>query len=187
MESHGPIASPSDTSTATVALRAFSKTIATTYVGLGLFGLTLLIVTLYKIIRALVSGLPFRVIPGVALVSLGIGFMYVIWALHQRRNWARYTAVSFWLLCLAWSAFAIVRNGLHPEPATGYFEYSNADQLAGARLAALAIPYVMAILESTAIYCLLRKVSVVNQFKSLGQTSSEILKDSGGGTTARPS
>jgi hypothetical protein len=77
------------------------------------------------------------------------------------------SAVSFWLLCLIWTAFTIVRNGLHPQPAPGPLQYSNAEQLAGARFLALLIPYLMAILESTAMYCLLRKANVVNQFKSL--------------------
>jgi len=112
-------------------------------------------------------------ISGAVLLSLGIGFMYVMLALHQRRNWARHAAVSFWLLCLIWTAFTIVRNGLHPQPAPGPLQYSNAEQLAGARFAALAIPYFMAIVESAAMYCLLRKANVVNQFKRPGQKHFE--------------
>jgi hypothetical protein len=92
-------------------------------------------------------------------------------ALHQRRNWARLAAVSFWLLCLIWTAFTIARNGLHPQPASGPLQYSNAEQLAGARFASLVIPYFMAVLESTATYCLLRKANVVNQFKRPDQKS----------------
>jgi hypothetical protein len=170
MESHGTTASSSATSTTTIAVRAFSKTIAVTYVGLGLFGLILLITSLYDLHLAVVSRLPLLLITCVVLLSLGIAFMYVILALHQRRNWARHAAVSFWLVCLIWTAFTIVRNGLHPQPAPGPLQYSNAEQLAGARFAALVTPYFMAILESTAIYCLLRKANVVNQFKRPRQT-----------------
>jgi len=143
MESHGPTASSSVASTTTIAVRvrAFSKTIAVTYVGLGLFGLILLITSLYDLRQAVVSRLPLLLIPCAVLLSLGIGFMYVMLALHQRRNWARHAAVSFWLLCLIWTAFTIVRNGLHPQPAPGPLQYSNADQLAGARFAALVTPY----------------------------------------------
>jgi hypothetical protein len=170
MESHGPAASSSVASTTTIAVRAFSKTIAVTYVGLGLFGLLLLLTSLYDLRQAVVSRLPLLLIPCAVLLSLGIGFLYVMLALHQRRNWARHAAVSFWLLCLIWTAFTIVRNGLHPQPAPGPFQYSNAEQLAGARFAALVTPYCLAILESTAMYCLLRKANVVNQFKRPGQT-----------------
>ncbi len=169
MESHGPPASSSVASTTTIAVRAFSKTIAVTYVGLGVFGLILLITSLYDLHLAVVSRLPLLLIPCTVLLSLVIGFMYVMLALHQRRNWARYAAGSFWLLCLIWTAFTIVRNGLHPQPAPGPLQYSNAEQLAGARFAALVIPYFMALLESTATYCLLRKANVVNQFKRPGQ------------------
>jgi hypothetical protein len=170
MESQDLTASLSVAPTTTIAVRAFSKTIAVTYVGLGLFGLIFLITSLYDLQQAVVSRLPLLLIPCAVLLSLVIGFMYVMLALHQRRNWARYAAVSFWLLCLIWTAFAIVRNGLHPEPAPGPFQYSNADQLAGAHFAALVIPYFMALLESTATYCLLRKANIVNQFKRPGQT-----------------
>jgi hypothetical protein len=168
MESHGPTASSSVASTTTIAVRAFSKTIAVTYVGLGLFGLILLITSLYDLRQAVVSRLPLLLIPCAVLLSLGVGFIYVMLALHQRRNWARHVAVSFWLLCLIWTAYTIVRNGLHPQPAPGPLQYSNAEQLAGARFAALVIPYFMAILESTAMYCLLRKANVVNQFMRPG-------------------
>jgi hypothetical protein len=140
MESHGTTASSSATSTTTIAVRAFSKTIAVTYVGLGLFGLILLITSLYDLHLAVVSRLPLLLITCVVLLSLGIAFMYVILALHQRRNWARHAAVSFWLVCLIWTAFTIVRNGLHPQPAPGPLQYSNAEQLAGARFAALGPP-----------------------------------------------
>jgi hypothetical protein len=170
MESHGPTASSSVASTTTIAVRAFSKTIAVTYVGLGLFGLILLITSQFYLYRAVVSRLPLLLIPYAVLLSFGIGFILVILALHQRRNWARHAAVSFWLLCLIWTAVTIVRNGLHPEPTPGPLQYSNAQQLAGARLSALVTPYFMAILELTAVYCLLRKANVVNQFKRPGQT-----------------
>jgi hypothetical protein len=99
-----------------------------TYVGLGLFGLILLIMSLYDLHQAVVSRLPLLLISCAVLLSLGIGFMYVMLALHQRRNWARHAAVSFWLLCLIWTAFTIVRNGLHPQPAPGPLQYSNAEQ-----------------------------------------------------------
>jgi hypothetical protein len=169
MESGGPTASTSVASTTTIAVRAFSKTIAVTYVGLGLFGLIQLITSVYDLYQAVVSRLPLLLISCAVLLSLGIGFMYVILALHQRRNWARHAAVSFWLICLIWTAFTIVRNGLHPRPAPGPLEYTNAEQLAGARSAALVTPYFLAILESTAMYCLLRKANVVNQFKGLAK------------------
>lgn len=165
MESHDLTASSSAASTSTVAVRAFSKTIAVTYVGFGLFGLILLIASLNDLHRAVASRLPVFLIPWAVLVSMLFGFIYLMSALYQRRNWARYAAVSFWLLCLVWTAITIVRHGLHPEPAPGPFQYSNADQLAGARFTALVTPYFLAILESTATYCLLRKASVVNQFK----------------------
>ena len=168
MESHSPTASSSVVSTTTIAVRGFSKTIAVTYVGLGLFGLILLITSLIDLYRAVLSRLPLLLIPCAVLLSLGVGFIYVMLALHQRRNWARHAAVSFWLLCLIWTAYTIVRNGLHPQPAPGPLQYSNAEQLAGARFAALVIPYVMAVLESTAMYCLLRKANVVNQFMRRG-------------------
>ena len=170
MEGHGPSTSSSVASTPTIAVRAFSKTIAVTYVGLGLFGLISLIASLYDLHQAVVLRLPLLLIPCAVLLSLGIGFMYVMLALHQRRNWARHAAVSFWLLCLIWTAFTIVRNGLHPEPPPGPLQYSNAAQLAGARFSALVTPYFMAILESTAAYFLLTKANVVNQFKRPGQT-----------------
>jgi magnesium-transporting ATPase (P-type) len=161
--------SSSVTSTNTIAVKAFSKTIAVTYVGLGFFGLIFLIASLVNIRRAVLSRSPLLWMLCAVLFGLGIGLIYVILALRQRRNWARHAALWFWLLCLIWTAFTIVQHGLHPEPAPGPFQYSNADQLAGARLAALVTPYLMAILELTAIYCFLRKANVVNQFKRLGQ------------------
>jgi len=170
MEGHGPSTSSSVASTTTIAVRAFSKTIAVTYVGLGLFGLISLIASLNVLYKAVALQLPWLLIRCAVLFSLGIGFMYVILALHQRRNWARHAAVSFWLLCLIWTAFTIVRNGLHPEPPPGPLQYSNAAQLAGARFSTLVTPYFMAILESTAAYFLLTKANVVNQFKRPGQT-----------------
>jgi hypothetical protein len=142
-----------------------------TYVGLGLFCLIFLITSLYDLRQALVSRLPLLFIPCAALLNLGIGFIYVIFALHRRRQWARYAAISFWVICLIWTAFTIIRNGLHPQPATGPLQYSNADQLAGARFASLVTPYFVAALESTAIYCLLRRANVVNQFKGPAKQS----------------
>ena len=136
--------------------------------GLGLFCLILLITSLYDLHQAVVSRLPLLLIPCAVLLILGGGFIYVILALHQRRNWARHAAAAFWLLCLIWTAYTIVRNGPHPQPAPGPLQYSNADQVAGARFATLVTPYLMAILESTTIYCLLRKASVVNQFMGPG-------------------
>lgn len=168
MESYGSAESSSAASTTTIAVRTFSKSIAVTYVGLGFFGLTLLITGLYDLRQAVASRLSLLLIPCAVLLHLGIGFMYVIFALHHRRNWARHIAVSFWMLCLIWTAFTIVRNGLHPEPARGPLQYSNAEQVAGARFAALVAPYFMAMLESAAMYCLLRKPNVVSQFRSPG-------------------
>jgi hypothetical protein len=127
MESYGPVASSSVVSTTTIAVRAFSKTIAVTYVGLGFFCLILLATSLYDLYQAVVSRLPLLLIPCAVLIGLGIGFMYVMLALHQRRNWARHAAVSFWLLCLIWTASKIVRNGLHPQPPPGPLQYSNAE------------------------------------------------------------
>lgn len=173
MESQGQTASASIAST-TLAARAFSKTIAVTYVGLVFFALIFLIASLYDLYQAVVSRLPLPLILCAVLLSLAIGFVYVMWALHQRRKWARHAAASFWLLCLIWTAFTIVRNGLHPQPARGPLQYSNADQLAGARFAALVTPYFMAALESTAIYCLLRNTKVVNQFKRPDQTDLRV-------------
>jgi len=152
-----------------IAVKAFSKTIAATYVALGFFGFIFLVTSLYELHLVVVSGQPLLLIRCAVLSSLGIGFMCVILALHERRNWAPYAAVSFWTLCLIWTAFTMMRNGLHPEPTPGPFEYSNPQQLAGARFAALTMPFVIAILESSAIYCLLRKANVVNQFKRSGQ------------------
>src|SRR5882724_2706947 len=129
MENHGPAASSSLASTTATAVRSFSKTIAVTYLGLGLFGLILLIGSVYDLRQAVVSRSPLLLIPCAVFLCLVLGFMYVMLALHQRRNWARYTAVSFWLLCLVWTAFTIVRNGFHPQPAPGPLQYSNADQV----------------------------------------------------------
>jgi hypothetical protein len=170
MERQCPTASSGVASTTTIAVRAFSKTIAVTYVGLGLFGLILLIASLIGLRQVAVSRNLLLLIPCAVLLGLGVGFMYVILALYRRRNWARHAAVSFWLLCLIWTTFSIVRNGPHPEPAPGPLVYSNAEQLAGARFAALVVPYFMAIVESTAMYCLLRKTNVVNQFEKPRQT-----------------
>jgi len=52
MEGHGPSTSSSVASTPTIAVRAFSKTIAVTYVGLGLFGLISLIASLNVLYKA---------------------------------------------------------------------------------------------------------------------------------------
>jgi hypothetical protein len=166
MESHGPTAS---NAASTITVRAFSKTVAVTYIGLGLFGLVFLINSLLNLRETLVSRSPLFLIRFAVLLILAGGLMYVMLALHQRRNWARNASVLFWLLCLIWSASAIVRNGLHPElgpePTIAALRYSNADQRAGGLLAQLVIPYFLAILESTAMYYLLRKASIVNQFK----------------------
>ena len=151
-----------------IAARAFSKTIAMTYVGLAFFSAIFFISSLSDFQHALASRSLWLLILCVALFNLGIGFLYVTWALRQRRQWARHAAVSFWALCLIWTAVTMVRNGLHPPPAAGPFQYSNADQVAGARFAALAMPYLLAIVESAAIYCLLRKGKVVNQFRTRG-------------------
>ena len=147
MESVGPIASSNVASTTTIAVRAFSKTIAVTYVGLGFFALILVITKTNDLRQAMVSRSPLLLMTCALLLSVGMGFMYVMLALHQRHNWVRHAAVSFWLLCLIWTVFSIVRNGLHPQPSPGPFQYSNAEQLAGARFATLLMPYFMAILK----------------------------------------
>jgi hypothetical protein len=170
MESQGPTASSSIDSTTTIGVTAFSKTIALTYLGWGFFCLIFLMTGFYDLDRAVVMAKFPLMIPSALLLSLAIGFIYLILALHRRRNWARYAAVSFWLLCLVWTGYTIVRNGLHPEPPPGPLRYSNTAQLAGARKSALLTPYLMAILESTVADCLLQKVSVVNQFKKPDQT-----------------
>lgn len=164
MESYSSTASSSAASTTGIAVRTFSKTVAVTYAGLAPFAFMFLIIGFYDLLQAWASRLLLLLIRCGLLLGLGAGFIYVMLALHRRRNWARYVAVSFWLLCLIWTAHTIVRNGLHPEPEAGPLKYSNAAQLAGARFAALVVPYFMAILESTAMYCLLRKASVVKQF-----------------------
>lgn len=148
----------------TIVVRKFSKTLAVTYVCLGFFALLSLATSLYPLHQALVSRSPMLLIPATFVLILAAGFICVMLALHQRRNWARLAAVSFWMICLAWSTYSIVRNGLHPQPAAGPFQYSNAQQLAGARFFALVTPYFMALIESTAIYCLVRKADIVDQF-----------------------
>jgi hypothetical protein len=164
MESNDATASSSSPATSAVKVSAFSKAVALTYVVLSFSGLLLLFASLYHLKQVLASGLPLLLIARAAFFSLGISFLYVMLALHQRRNWARRAALSFWMLCLIWSTYAIVRNGVHPEPASGPLQYSNAAQVAGARFAALTMPYFMAVLEATAMYGLLREDGVVNQF-----------------------
>jgi hypothetical protein len=159
--------------TNTIALAAFSLSIAVTYVGLGFFAVAFLAASLIRLYLTVAAGLPSLLISGAVFLSLGIGFIYVMWALRKRFNWARLACAAFWLLCLIWSALAIVRNGWDPEALSvpsGPLRYSNADQVLGARLAAFMIPYSTAVLESTAIYGLLRKASFVRQFKRSGET-----------------
>jgi hypothetical protein len=159
MDSEGPSAS-SVSSTTTLAVRAFSKTIAVTYVGLGVLCIKFLNSSLYYFHLAVE-------------ISIAIVLDTVRCASHQRHNWARQAAVSFWLLCLVWTVSASTQNGLHPEPAKpayAWLEYSNEEQRAGGRFAELAEPYLMAILESSAIYCLLRRANLVHQFKAPGRT-----------------
>jgi len=151
-------------STSAVADRKFSKTVAVTYVFMGLFSLAFLFVGVSLLWRGAATVLPLNVVLYVLVTGVGFGFVVVIWALHQRRNWARHVAVWFWMICLIWSCYAIVRNGLHPEVPSGPFTYDNEAQLQGARLGTLATPYFLAIVELTSIYCLLTKRSVVNQF-----------------------
>ena len=150
-----------------VSLRArrFSKTLTVTYLGMGWLTLLMMIAGLGTLRQAVTSGLSLLLLVPFVLLCLGVSIVYVMWALHMRRNWARYLAVSFWLLCLIGSSLAIVRNGLYPAPAEGPFKYSNEDQVAGARFAALVTPYFMVVVELSAMFCLLRKASVVNQFK----------------------
>jgi hypothetical protein len=88
MDSQGATAS-SIASTTTLAVRAFSKTIAVTYVGLGVLCVKFLKSSFYYFHLAVGSRLPLFLIPCAVLLTLGIGFMYVILALHQRHNWAR--------------------------------------------------------------------------------------------------
>jgi hypothetical protein len=97
MEGHGPTG-PSSALATTTEVRAFSKTILVTYVGLGLFAFLFLIGSLYDLYQAVTSKLPLLLIPCVVLLALSAGFIYVVLALHERRNWARYAVVSFWLL-----------------------------------------------------------------------------------------
>ncbi len=150
---------------AALPIRKFSKTIALTYIGLSFWILVALFTSIYDLSKVVASRAPLLLIACALLLGLVLGLTYVISALHQRRAWARYAAILFWMLCFGWSAVAIVRNGPNPEPTSGPLQYSNEDQRAGGRFAALAMPYFMALVESTAIYCLLRKASVVNQFK----------------------
>lgn len=173
MDNSGP-PNPSDiASTSTIAVRSFSKTIALTYVGLGLLGVLLPIRALNDFLRAIVSGSSMYLLSSAVALALGLGSLYLIFALRQRRNWARYAAVLFWVVCLIWTSYRIGRNGLHPEPPNpaGPLHYSNADQVAGARFSALTTPYFMAMLESIAVYCLLRKTSLVSQFTKPGGSS----------------
>ena len=163
-----PTASSSVASTTTTAVRAFSKTIAVTYMGLGLFTLFFLLASFYGLYQSAVSGLPLLLVRSAVLLGLGIGFIFLMMALHQRRSWVRYAALLFWLCCLIWTAVVIVQNGLHPRPAPGPLQYSNAEQLAGARRSALMTPYYLAIVELVAIYCLWRRSNVVNQFQKRG-------------------
>src|SRR6185503_3968285 len=112
--------------------RRFSKTIAVTYVGMSLFGFAFLVTGLRILLLGITSGSLLAVQFCALPLGLVFGFVYVMRALHQRRNWARQVALSLWLLCLIWSSYLIARNGLHPEPAEGPFRYTNEDQLAGA-------------------------------------------------------
>lgn len=169
MDIPGEIGSSSEIQKTALPLWKFSKTIALTYIGLGFWILVLLFTGVYDLSKVVAAHVPLLLIPCALLVGLALGLIYVISALHQRRAWARYAAIIFWGICLAWSAFTIVRNGRHPEPASGPFQYSNANQLAGARFAALMMPLFLAAVELTAIYCLVQKASVVNQFKGVAE------------------
>ena len=150
---------------AAMATRRFSKTITVTYLGLGLWALLFFFVGLWDLLQMARVGAVVAILVSFVLFSLVGGIVYVMWGLHNRRRWARHVAMAFWLLCFIWSARSIVTNGLHPEPSPGPFLYSNEDQLAGARFVTLVVPYVMVVLELSAIYCLMRKASVVDQFK----------------------
>src|ERR1700743_1000087 len=114
MKSHCATESSGGSSATNISIRTLSKTIAVTYVGLGLFGAIFLITGLYDLDRAVVLRLPSLLIPCVVFLTVGLGFIYVMLGLHQRCGWARRAAVCFWLLCLIWTASAIVRNGFHP-------------------------------------------------------------------------
>jgi hypothetical protein len=144
--------------------RKFSKTIAVTYIALGSFALLFSVAGHVTIWKAITSGQPALLLS--SLLSLGIagGFAYTAWSVHRRR-WARYVALSFWTLCLIWSITVIVRNGPHPEAIEGPMKYANEQERYGGRLGALWTPYIFALVESTAIYCLLRKRSIVDQFQ----------------------
>src|SRR5580658_1022083 len=84
MESQGPTAS---SAASTITVRTFSKTVAVTYMGLGLFGLIFLINSLLNLRETLVSRSPLFLIRCAVLLILAGGFIYVMSALHQRRNW----------------------------------------------------------------------------------------------------
>ena len=143
----------------------FSKAIAVTYIALGSFALLFSVAVYIAIWKAITSRQPPLLLSSGLALAMACGSAYIVWSLHRRRKWARYVALSFWALRLIWSLIAIVRNGPHPEPAKGPLKYSNEHQLAGARFAALWTPYILAIVESSAIYYLLRKRSIVHQFQ----------------------
>src|SRR5262245_60892051 len=149
MENYSPIGPLSRPPTANG--HRFSKTIAVTYVGMGFFALIAFIYSLIALVLAVKTGTPLLFLSSAVLVGFGTGFACVIWALHRRRNWGRRAAVLFWLLCLVWSSYSIVHNGLHPEPTPGPLRYENEDQLRGARFGAFVIPYLMAAIEVSAV------------------------------------
>jgi hypothetical protein len=153
MDSPDSMHSSGASTTKTTAVARFSITVAVTYVGLGFFGLAFLVSSLSQLYRGAAVRSLWLWTSGAVFLCLGSAFLYVIRGLHRRLDWARLTGAIFWLLCLIWSVFAMVRNGLHPEvvsPPSGPLRYSNAEQVEGARLAALMTPYVMALVESAA-------------------------------------
>ena len=165
METDSPTAPDDAQQTVSAGTRRFSKTITLTYVGLGLFALLFIASGIQIQWQALNSRVPLLIAGSLIAFGIGIGIICIMWGLHLRRNWARFLSVSYWLICVLWSVRSILRNGMHPDAPVGAFQYSNEAQLEGARFGALVTPYFMVVLELSAIYCLLRKDSVVNQFR----------------------
>lgn len=153
------------TPTSATVVGKFSKTLALTYMGQGFWSLILVIASLTTLHQALVTRRLMLLMPHLGLLGLSIALIYLMVALHRRRNWARYAAVIFWVLCLMASVITITRNGLYPEAPAGPLKYSNAAEISGARFATFVTPLLLVILESTAIYGLLFKSTLVAQFK----------------------
>jgi hypothetical protein len=165
MGTDSPSEQPGVPATVSAIPRRFSKTVTVSYVAMGLFSFIFVSIAVLDLWQAVTSGSPLFIVVSIVSLFLGLGLIGVMLTLHDRRYWSRYFAVLFWLLCLIGSSVTIVRNGSHPQPPDGPLKYSNEAQVAGARFGALVIPYFMVVLELGAIYGLLVKPSVVNQFK----------------------